>query len=48
MDTDMMEPVAPDDAPTPGQEDMPEGGADASPITGNEAGGAPTPLGAGT
>ena len=48
MDTDMMEPVVPDDAPAPGQEDMPEGGANASPITGNEAGGAPTPLGAGT
>jgi len=47
MDTTMMEPMAPDEAPIQGEGDMPEGG-DISPITGNETGGAPTPLGAET
>lgn len=47
MDTTMMEPMAPNE-PMQGEGDMPEGGADASPITGNEVGGAPTPLGAET
>jgi len=47
MDTTMMEPMAPDEAPIQGEGDMPEGG-DISPITGNETGGAPTLLGAET
>ena len=48
MDTDMMEPVAPDQPEDAGPPEVEGGDASASPITGNEAGGAPTPLGAGT
>jgi len=48
MDTDVMEPVAPDQPEDAGPPEVEGGDASASPITGNEAGGAPTPLGAGT
>jgi len=48
MDTNMMEPVAPDQPEDAGPPEVEGGDASASPITGDEAGGAPTPLGAGT
>ena len=42
MDTDMMEPMpTEEEGPVPGGEEMPDPGASASPIAGNEQGGAP-------
>ena len=40
--------MAPDQPEDAGPPEVEGGDASASPITGNEAGGAPTPLGAGT